>query len=114
LSFEVPKACFIRAAEQPSTGSTAVELETVEEEMSKRTVTVLFAGCLALSACQSAPTSQAVADHNAEFGCVAGTVGGAIVGGLIGSTIGAGSGQIAAIGGGIGLGGILGNRLTCV
>ncbi|CAN7333350.1 hypothetical protein LJR255_001829 [Pararhizobium sp. LjRoot255] len=81
--------------------------------MSKRTMTVALAGCLALSACQTAPTSQAVADRNAEFGCVAGTVGGAIVGGLLGSTIGAGSGQIVAIGGGIGLGGFLGNRLTC-
>jgi uncharacterized protein YcfJ len=89
-------------------------VEIVEEEMSKRTVTVLFAGCLALSACQSTQTSQAVADRNAEFGCVAGTVGGAIVGGLIGSTIGAGTGQVAAIGGGIGLGGFLGNRLTCL
>jgi hypothetical protein len=89
-------------------------VEIVEEEMSKRTVTVTLAGCLALSACQSAPTSQAVIDRNAEFGCVAGTVGGAIVGGLIGGTIGSGTGQIAAIGGGIGLGGLLGNRLTCI
>ncbi|QRM54123.1 hypothetical protein [Sinorhizobium sp. BG8] len=81
--------------------------------MKRSTVTFVLAGGLALSACQSAPVSQSVVDRNAEFGCIAGTVGGAIVGGLIGSTIGAGTGQIAAIGGGIGVGGVLGNRLAC-
>lgn len=81
--------------------------------MRRRTVTTILAAGLALSACQSGPTSQAVADRNAEFGCIAGTVGGAIVGGLVGSTIGAGTGQLAAIGVGIGGGGFLGNRLAC-
>ncbi|TCL69843.1 hypothetical protein [Rhizobium sp. BK251] len=82
--------------------------------MPKRMITILFAAGLGLSACQSStPTSQAVADKNAEFGCIAGTVGGAIVGGLVGSTIGAGTGQLAAIGVGIGGGGYLGNRLAC-
>lgn len=81
--------------------------------MNKRAVTIVLAACLGLSACQ-APVSQSVIDRNAEFGCIAGTIGGAIVGGLVGSTIGAGTGQIAAIGGGIGLGGLLGNRLTCI
>lgn len=81
--------------------------------MRRRTVTTILAAGLALSACQSRPTSQAVADRNAEFGCIAGTVGGAIVGGLVGSTIGAGTGQLAAIGVGIGGGGFLGNRLAC-
>jgi outer membrane lipoprotein SlyB len=81
--------------------------------VSKRTITFILAGGLALSACQSGSTSQTVAERNAEFYCVAGTVGGAIVGGLLGSTIGAGTGQVAAIGIGIGGGGILGNRLAC-
>ncbi|EJC71864.1 hypothetical protein RJJ65_03625 [Rhizobium hidalgonense] len=78
-----------------------------------RTTNIMLAGCLAISGCQSGPTSQAVADHNSEFGCIAGTVGGAIVGGLIGSTIGAGTGQVLAIGAGIGGGGFVGNRLAC-
>ncbi|RUM23446.1 hypothetical protein EFQ99_22665 [Rhizobium vallis] len=74
---------------------------------------IMLAGSLAISACQSGTTSQAVADKNSEFGCIAGTVGGAIVGGLIGSTIGAGTGQVLAVGGGIAGGGFVGNRLAC-
>lgn len=81
--------------------------------MKKHTVAILVGATFALSACQSQPVSQSVIDRNAEFACVAGTVGGAVVGGLVGSTIGAGTGQIAAIGGGIGVGGVLGNLLTC-
>jgi uncharacterized protein YcfJ len=83
-----------------------------EGKMRVRT-TVILAGSLAVSACQSGTTSQAVSDRNSEFGCIAGTVGGAIVGGLIGSTIGAGTGQVLAVGGGIAGGGFVGNRLAC-
>lgn len=78
-----------------------------------RTISITLAACLAVSACQSEPKSQAVVDRNSEFGCIAGTVGGAIVGGLIGSTIGAGTGQVLAVGAGIGGGGYIGNRLAC-
>ncbi|TBB78105.1 hypothetical protein ELH43_23135 [Rhizobium ruizarguesonis] len=78
-----------------------------------RKTNIILAGCLAVSACQSGPTLQAVSDRNSEFGCIAGTVGGAIVGGLIGSTIGAGTGQVLAVGAGIGGGGYVGNRLAC-
>ncbi|PDT01741.1 hypothetical protein CO666_23955 [Rhizobium chutanense] len=81
--------------------------------MPLRTTNITLAACLAVSACQSGPTSQSVSDHNSEFGCIAGTVGGAIVGGLIGSTIGAGTGQVLAVAAGIGGGGFVGNRLTC-
>lgn len=81
--------------------------------MKKSTATILVGATFALSACASQPVSQSVIDRNAEFACVAGTVGGAIVGGLAGATIGAGTGQIAAIGGGIGVGGVVGNLLTC-
>ena len=81
--------------------------------MKIHTAIIVVGAALVLSACQSQPVSQSVVDRNAEFGCVAGTVGGAIVGGLVGTTIGAGTGQLAAIGGGIGIGGTLGNLLTC-
>lgn len=81
--------------------------------MRRHTISIILAGCLGVSACQSGPTSQAVSDRNSEFGCVAGTVGGAIIGGLVGSTIGAGTGQVLAVGAGIGTGGFIGNRLTC-
>ena len=81
--------------------------------MHTRTISTILAGCFAVSACQSGPTSQAVSDRNSEFGCIAGTVGGAIIGGLVGSTIGAGTGQVLAVGASIGGGGYLGNRLAC-
>lgn len=79
--------------------------------MSKQTITLILAGALALSGCQSASVSGGTAGN--EFGCIAGTVGGAIVGGLVGSTIGSGTGQLWAVGGGATLGAAAGNALTC-
>lgn len=84
----------------------------LEDKMSKQTVTIILAGALALSGCQSAYVSKSGSTGN-EFGCIAGTVGGAIVGGLIGSTIGSGTGQLWAVGGGATLGAAAGNALTC-
>lgn len=78
--------------------------------MSNRTLTLILAGGLALSGCQSATTSQT---STGEFGCLAGTVGGAVVGGLVGATIGSGTGQLWAVGGGATLGGAAGSALTC-
>ncbi|MBD9649244.1 glycine zipper 2TM domain-containing protein [Ensifer sp. NPDC090286] len=80
--------------------------------MSKQTITLILAGALALSGCQSAYVSKSGPTGN-EFGCIAGTVGGAIVGGLIGSTIGSGTGQLWAVGGGATLGAAAGNALAC-
>ncbi|WP_331371548.1 hypothetical protein [Sinorhizobium chiapasense] len=78
--------------------------------MSKGTITLILAGGLALSGCQSATTSSTRAG---EFGCIAGTVGGAVVGGVIGATIGSGTGQLWAVGSGATLGAAGGNALTC-
>ena len=80
--------------------------------MIKRRIVVLASTALLLAGCQSSTDPQVKA-RNQEFGCMAGTVGGAIIGGLVGSTIGAGSGNVLAIGAGIGAGGYVGNRLTC-
>ncbi|MGF6176720.1 hypothetical protein [Ensifer sp. 4252] len=78
--------------------------------MSNLTLTLILAGGLALSGCQSATMSQGGAG---DFGCLAGTVSGAILGGFAGSAIGAGSGQLWAVGGGATLGGAAGSALTC-
>ncbi|NLS07383.1 hypothetical protein HGP14_29330 [Rhizobium sp. P32RR-XVIII] len=79
--------------------------------MSIRTITLVLAGGLALSGCQSGSTSQG--GRYGEFGCMAGSVGGAVVGGLLGATIGAGTGQLWAVGGGAVLGTAAGSALTC-
>ena len=79
--------------------------------MTKCTIGLTLLGCLALSACQSASTSQT--GRSNEFGCIAGSVGGAVVGGLLGATIGAGTGQLWAVGGGATLGAAGGSALTC-
>jgi outer membrane lipoprotein SlyB len=84
----------------------------LEEKMNKRTITLILAGGLALSGCQSAAVNPG-ATGGAEFGCIAGTVGGAVVGGLVGATIGSGTGQLWAVGGGATLGSAAGSALTC-
>ncbi|CAN7397548.1 MULTISPECIES: membrane protein [Ensifer] len=78
--------------------------------MSNCTLTLILAGGLALSGCQSATYSRT---STGDFGCLAGTVSGAILGGFAGSAIGAGTGQLWAVGGGATLGGAVGNALTC-
>ncbi|APO68939.1 hypothetical protein IE4872_CH03339 [Rhizobium gallicum] len=79
--------------------------------MPKSMIGLTLIGCLALSGCQSAATSQG--GRSNEFGCIAGTVGGAVVGGLVGATIGSGTGQLWAVGGGATLGAAGGSALTC-
>jgi outer membrane lipoprotein SlyB len=83
----------------------------LEEKMTKCTISITLIGCLALSGCQSAATSQG--GRSSEFGCIAGTVGGAVVGGVVGATIGSGTGQLWAVGGGATLGAAGGSALTC-
>lgn len=80
--------------------------------MIKRRILVLISSAVLIAGCQTSSDPQVQA-RNHEFGCMAGTVGGAIVGGLVGSTIGAGSGNVLAVGAGIGAGGYIGNRLAC-
>ncbi|MBX3597231.1 MAG: hypothetical protein KF874_06630 [Rhizobiaceae bacterium] len=80
--------------------------------MNKRRTAALVSSVLLLASCQSSSDPQVQAREH-EFGCMAGTVGGAIIGGLVGSTIGAGSGNVLAVGAGIGAGGYVGNRLAC-